>query len=136
VSVRAEKFISPDEDYFEDHFPGFPVVPGVLLTEMMGQAAGKSLDAEKVPRGKSMLAKIKSAVFREWVRPGSTVELLAEIKSSRPEFATASCQAKVQGKVVASAELFLTFVPINDFSPAYRDVILEEYLLKHPSSGK
>lgn len=132
--MQAEKYISPDEDYFQDHFPGFPVVPGVLLTEMMGQAAGKCLDAEDTPRGKSMLAKIKSAVFREWVRPGKTVELFSEIKSSRPEFAIASCQAKVEKKLVASAELFLTFVPITQFAPDYRDIILERYLQEHHSS--
>ena len=44
--IKATKAVAMDEDFFQDHFPGFPVVPGVLLTEMMGQAAGKCLEAE------------------------------------------------------------------------------------------
>ena len=49
--VVATRDVNPDEDYFQDHFPGFPVMPGVLLTETMGQAAAKCLDAERLPRG-------------------------------------------------------------------------------------
>ena len=46
VSIEAEKTLDASEELFRDHFPGFPVVPGVLLTEMMAQAAGKCVDAE------------------------------------------------------------------------------------------
>jgi 3-hydroxymyristoyl/3-hydroxydecanoyl-(acyl carrier protein) dehydratase len=45
-SIEAIKVMPPSEELFQDHFPGFPVVPGVLLTEMMAQASGKCLYAE------------------------------------------------------------------------------------------
>lgn len=122
------KFIAPDEDYFRDHFPGFPVVPGVLLTEMMAQAAGKCLAAEGVSRGRPMLAQIKSASFREWVSPGKTVILVADIKVSRPQFATAVCRAEVDGQTVCSAEVFFSFVPADRFSAGFQDEVLERYL--------
>lgn len=129
-SIRAVKVIAPDEDYFRDHFPGFPVVPGVLLTEMMAQTAGKCLDAEDRARGKAMLAKIQSASFRDWVRPGQTAVICAEVRSSRPQFATATGWVEVSGRKVCSAELFFSFVAREQFAPGYRDEVLEEFLAR------
>src|SRR5262245_39415058 len=110
-SIRAEKTLPPDEELFLDHFPGFPVVPGVLLTEMMAQAAGKCLDAERRPRGKPMLAQIRAANFREWVRPGETAEIVVVIQSSQEQVATARCHVEVTGRRVCSAELLFAFMP-------------------------
>jgi len=126
--IKAIKVISPEEEYFRDHFPGFPVVPGVLLTEMMAQTAGKCLDAEDPRRGKAMLAQIKSASFREWVPPGKRATIQAEIRSSRPQFATADCSVEVDQHKVCSAELFFTFVAADRFAPGYRDEVLDSYL--------
>ena len=125
--VSAIARIARNEPYFADHFPGFPVVPGVLLTEMMGQAAAKCLDLDLETRGKAVLAKITAATFRGWVRPGETVSLDAEIRSDRDRFATADCRAEVDGKRVAAAELLFTFVPLQDFPPDCRATILGEF---------
>lgn len=127
-SIRAEKTLSPDEELFKDHFPGFPVVPGVLLTEMMAQAAGKCLDAERRPRGKPMLAQIRSASFREWVRPGETAEIVATVLGSQNDVATARCHVEVSGRKVCSADLLFAFMPTESFSADWRDEVLERYL--------
>ena len=126
--VKAVKYVSPDEDFFRDHFPGFPVVPGVLLTEMMAQTAGKCLDAEDRERGKSMLAKISEACFRDWMKPGETAMIYGEVRKSRPAFATVSCHIKVEERTLCSAELFFSFVPHEKFAPSYRDEVLDRYL--------
>ena len=126
-TIQAEKTMSSQEEFFRDHFPGFPVVPGVLLTEMMAQAAGKCLDTEPGERGKAMLARINSATFREWVRPGQLVTLFASVRSSRSQFATVDCRAEVAGRPVCSAELFFSFMPRAQFAPDYRDEVLEDY---------
>ncbi len=126
-SIVAEKTLSSEEELFADHFPGFPVVPGVLLTEMMAQAAGKCLDAEKTERGKSMLGKIQSATFRKWVRPDETAVIHARIDSNRQKYASAKCFIEVGGVKVCSADLFFTFVPREQFSPDYVDSVLESY---------
>ena len=131
VRVVAVRRIPADDDYFQDHFPGFPVVPGVLLTEMMGQAAAKALDVERRPRGRAMLAKIVSASFRRWVRPGDEVALQAELTSNTDRFAQADCQASVGGATVAQAQLFFTFIPTDTFAPNLRDPVLDAYLAGH-----
>jgi 3-hydroxyacyl-[acyl-carrier-protein] dehydratase len=128
--IKALKTVARDEDYFQDHFPGFPVVPGVLLTEMMAQAAGKCLQAEDYQRGLPILAKISEAGFRGWMRPGETAIIYAETRNSRPAFATLSCHIEVEGRKLCSAELFFTFIPHDNLAPGYRDEVLERYLTK------
>ena len=127
-AISATRSIRRDEEFFRDHFPGFPVVPGVLLTEMMAQTAGKCLDAPRLPRGKAMLARILSASFRHWVRPGDEVLLHAEILNNEDRYATADCRAAVGETIVAQAKLFFSFLPMTDFAPEYRDEVLETYL--------
>lgn len=127
-SIVASRNIRPDEDYFRDHFPGFPVVPGVLLTEMMAQTAGKCLDAQRSARGKAMLAKIRSANFREWVVPPATALVSARIQSDRSVFATAICHVLVDNRKVADADLLLSFLPLATLAADFRDEILESYL--------
>jgi 3-hydroxymyristoyl/3-hydroxydecanoyl-(acyl carrier protein) dehydratase len=100
----------------------------VLLTEMMAQTAGKCLDAQRLPRGKAMLARILSASFRQWVRPGDEVLLHAALANNDERYATAECHAKVGERTVAQAKLFFSFLPTADFAPELRDEVLETYL--------
>ncbi len=130
-TVRAEKYVGIDAPYFADHFPGFPVVPGVLLVEMMAQAAGKCLDCRgTLPQApvKAMLAQIISARFLRWVRPDSRIVIHAQIKTNQPAVATASCHVEVEHTIVARAELLFSFVARDQFAPDYRDEVLETYL--------
>jgi 3-hydroxyacyl-[acyl-carrier-protein] dehydratase len=132
-SIEAEMSLPASEELFQDHFPGFPVVPGVLLTEMMAQAAGKCLNAQRLPRGNAMLVEVKSARFRQWVKPDDLIGLFATIESNQGDFATARCHAAVGGRKACSAELLFAFRPIAQFSPDYRDVVLEDWLARNPA---
>lgn len=128
VEITASRRIAHDEDYFQDHFPGFPVVPGVLLTEMMAQTAGKCLLAERRSRGIPILAKILSASFRQWVQPGDEVTMEASVQANDERFATTECRASVSGKTVAQARLMFSFVAAERFAADWRDPVLESFL--------
>lgn len=130
-SIRAIKKIKENEDYFRDHFPGFPVVPGVLLTEMMAQASGKCLDAENKPRGRAILAQVNRAKFHNWVHPGETAIVFANIRTNRDTFAVAKSTVEIDGKKVCSAELMFAFIPFEQFAPDFVDEVLEAYLRKN-----
>lgn len=128
ATIAAARTVQPDEDYFRDHFPGFPVVPGVLLVEMMAQTAGKCLDAERRPRGKAMLARILSASFRQWVRPGDRLAIHASISANDERYATADCRVEVGERTAAQAKLFFSFLPATHLAADFRDDLLEDFL--------
>jgi 3-hydroxyacyl-[acyl-carrier-protein] dehydratase len=135
TSIHGVKTLGADEDVFRDHFPGFPVVPGVLLTEMMAQTAGKCLDAEDTDRGKAMLVQVRKASFRRWVRPDERADIHAEVTSSAPQHASAQCRVAVGGEEVARAELLFSFVPRSQFAPGFRDEVLERFLAERGRRG-
>ncbi len=82
--IRAEKYLDPDLDIFRGHYPGYPLMPGVLLCEAVFQAGailiGKA-SSEIVPTtGVPVLARIQGAKFKREVRPGATIDIEAKIK--------------------------------------------------------
>lgn len=127
--------MAADEDYFADHFPGYPVVPGVLLVEMIAQTAGKCLMAGLDPFLWPVLLQIRHANFRKSVVPESQLLIEASIESSNQRTAGATGNIKCQEQVVAEASLLFGFISRSFLQDGYEDGILKAYLAEQKSSS-
>lgn len=120
--ARGHKVFPADESFFRDHFPGFPVVPGVILLEAMAQLSGKLIGyTVRKERGDwpfPILSMAERVKFRRFVRPEERVEFTAEIISLRDESALMKVRAKVDGRVVAQAEETFVFNAVKLDDPA------------------
>lgn len=126
--IVTTKEISPDEDYFPDHFPGYPVVPGVLQVEMMAQSAGKCIMAGVDASLWPVLLQVRQANFRKSVLPGSSLRIEAEILSCNQSTASAHAKIQCQDQVVADATLVFGFILKNLLPAGFQDEILTAYL--------
>lgn len=113
--ASAVKGVTLAEDYFEDHFPKFPVVPGVLVVEALAQLSGKLIELtvwqERDFWPFPVLSMVRNAKFRKFIRPGEQIKLEAKISEIREESALARCKASVDGKPTTEAELLFVFDP-------------------------
>lgn len=126
--IVTAKEISLDEDYFPDHFPGYPVVPGVLQVEMMAQSAGKCLMAGIDATLWPVLLQVRQANFRKSVFPGASLRIEAEIQSCNRSTATSIAKIRCQEQVVADATLIFAFIQKNLLPAGFQDEVLAAYL--------
>lgn len=102
----ACKNLSLAEDYFADHFPGYPVMPGSLILEGLAQTGGILVGEANDFREKVVLAKIPSAKFHRDVLAGEELTYEAEILNLRAEGASVAGRVHVKEELVAEAEIF------------------------------
>lgn len=108
----AIKNVTINEPYFQGHFPGNPVMPGVLQIEAMAQAAGVLLLRRASSDGRtSFFMSADRVKFRKPVRPGDRITIVAKLTRTRGDkLATAECACTVDGMLVSSAELMFAIV--------------------------
>lgn len=93
-----------DEWFFKGHFPGNPVVPGVILCEILAQSAAVLLGGQEAEGAIPFFTGIEKVRFRHPVRPGDTLETQCEIVKSKPPFYFAGGLATVNGKLCVKAD--------------------------------
>lgn len=107
--IKAIKNVTVNEPFFNGHFPGKPIMPGVLIIEAMAQSTGllgfRTMSAEPQPNTLYMLVAVDKARFKRQVEPGDQLILEAEIVKKKGIMWVFNTKATVDGELVASAEL-------------------------------
>ena len=116
--ARGVKCVSLSDDLFADHFPGHPVMPGAMILEGMAQLAGVLLEATMRGKGRddlhAILTMADRAKFRHIVRPGDKLEYEATCERATEDGGQARAIARVDGTMVAEAQLSYAFTMITN----------------------
>ncbi len=107
---EGKKYITGNEWFLDGHFPGNPVVPGVILCEIMAQSSAvimADISAKSVP----FFTGIEKAKFKRQVVPGDTLEIKCELTKNRGMFYFISAKGYVEGKLAVQADLSFALVP-------------------------
>jgi 3-hydroxyacyl-[acyl-carrier-protein] dehydratase len=117
-TIRVEANVPAASTIFEGHFPGYPLMPGVLLIESMAQASGWLLIGLRKFTRMPFFAAVKEAKLRGFVKPGEALVVSAKVLHDGSGFARTQAEIRRDGKVVCSAELTFRLVPFP--SPDFR----------------
>lgn len=111
-SATAIKNVTINEPHFQGHFPGRPLMPGVLIVEAMAQVGGLIVtQMPEIPKGLFVFAGIDSVRFRRPVVPGDQLLINCELMSiKRQRFGKVKGEARVEGKLACSGELMFSLV--------------------------
>jgi 3-hydroxyacyl-[acyl-carrier-protein] dehydratase len=112
--IEATATVPQASPVFEGHFPDYPLVPGVLLTETMAQASGYLvlglMDFSHMP----FLMAVDKARFRSFVGPGATLNVEASLEHDGSGYAVTKAAIRHAGKLLADAELRFRTMPFPD----------------------
>jgi len=113
------KCVSINEPFFDGHYPGRPIMPGVLILEAMAQVGGLAL----APEGSAetmvpLFAAVEKAKFRRLVVPGDQLRIVSEVVRTRATMSKIQSVATVDENVVAEGELMFTWTELADSNQA------------------
>ena len=116
--IRAAAVVPTTSTIFEGHFPGHPLMPGVLLLEAMAQTSGWLIIGLTKFTRMPFLAAFKEAKLRSFVTPGQALALSAEIMHEGSGYVITKAAIRAEGKLVCNAEI--TFRLVEFPSPEFR----------------
>ena len=119
--IVAEKYLSPDLDFFKGHYPGFPLMPGVLTCEAIFQAGAiligsGTLTGEKLD-GVPALTRIRDAKFKKMARPGDTLRLTVEVEDRVGPAFFMKGSATIGGDTAVTVSFTCALVKIEGLNP-------------------
>ncbi len=114
VSCLARRLVRPEEVWFQGHFPGNPVMPGVLIVEALAQVGAIAALTRPGSGGKLILfAGIDKVRFKRIVRPGDVLELRCEMAAMRADVGRGKALATVDGDMVCRGELMFALADVQ-----------------------
>src|SRR5271166_4911638 len=122
-TIRTEAAVPETSTIFEGHFPGHPLMPGVLLIESMAQTSGWLIIGATGFTRMPFLAAVKEAKLRTFVSPGQILSLAASLLHEGSGYAITKAAIDVDGKTVAQAEITFKVMAFPD--PKFRTSMSE-----------
>lgn len=113
-TLKAHSVVPEKSPVFEGHFPGMPLVPGVLLIETMAQASGMLVLATKDFTAMPFLMSVDGAKMRAFVEPGAVLEIEAHLEHDGSGFAVTKAKISSDGKKICDAQLKLRTMPFSE----------------------
>ncbi len=105
-SAVGYKCVSGNEPFFQGHFPGYKVMPGVLIVEALAQVGAVAVLTEPENQGKlALFGGIKNARFKKQVRPGDRLELRCKLTARKGPVGIGTAEAYLDGELACKAEL-------------------------------
>ena len=121
-SIKTIKNVSLAEEYLQDHFPGFSVLPGVMMVECLVQSCAWLSRVSDDFRYSTLLLKQARAVkFNSFLKPGQTLEVTATLRSVDSTSAEFMASGTVEGQSAVSARLMLSKQNLADINPKLAD---------------
>jgi len=114
TKIKTTKEISPEEPFFKGHYPGNPIMPGVLICESIFQTGAILLSkiTGSISEGIPVLTRVNNAKFKSMVKPGDTLELEAELVEKVSQAYFLKGKASVGGKTVITVEFAVSLAKI------------------------
>jgi 3-hydroxyacyl-[acyl-carrier-protein] dehydratase len=121
--ITAIKNLSLTEDYLRDHFPAFPIMPGVLMLEAMYQTAAWLVRVtDEFHHSLVTLAEANNVKYSDFIAPGQTLRVTAELAQRRDRTYQFKCQGEVEDKLAVRGRLVLQVACLSEQDPSQQPV--------------